>query len=45
MVIDFEPQYPIIPDFEDDYEPDPDEAYEQERDNQFWYDMMEGRAT
>lgn len=46
MVIDFEPQYPIIPDFEneyfeDEYEPDPDEAYEQERDNQFWYDMAE----
>ena len=40
-MIDFEPQYPIIPDFEDEYEPDPDEEYERERDNQFWYDMAE----
>lgn len=29
----FEPQYPIIPEFEEEYEPDPDEAYERNRDD------------
>jgi len=41
----FEPQYPIIPEFEEEYEPDPDEAFDRERDDQFYYDMMEGRPS
>ena len=40
----FEPQYPIIPDFEDGYEPDPDEAYERNRDD-LLEDVMRGRPS